>query len=130
MRIDYCYWLHFKSWIASILMQRAGVGDHAGQCRSGSGKWGCQKRPSAWSLATFKITVACADGILARGKPIAVHGDTHRAARLAPFRTCVGKYPVQAFGFRLSLDGLRAWHDQNSDAICDAPTRHDKRRLP
>ena len=50
------------------------------------------------------------------GTRLAVGGEAHRAAGLAPFEAGVDEELVEPLGLGLALDGLRARHDPGADA--------------
>src|SRR5450631_2627300 len=64
--------------------QRPGIGDHPGEGRCGGRQGRGQEGPAALALATLEVPIRGADRVLAGGQLVAVHGDAHRTARLAP----------------------------------------------
>ena len=107
-------WVHFLSFHANNV---ARVGDDAGNGGGGGGKRAGQEGAAALALPAFEVAVAGADGILARLKLVAVHGDAHAAAGLAPFGAGFREDLVQTFGFGLALDACRAGHNQHAHAV-------------
>ena len=49
---------------------------------------------------------------MSRGQAVGIHGEAHRAARFAPFKTSFDKYFVQAFFFGLFFHQTGAWDNQ------------------
>ena len=78
-----------------------------------------RKRAPAAALAALEVAVAGADGVLAGRELVAVHGDAHRAAGLAPLGAGVAEHAVEPFGLGLALDLLRARHDEHAHARRD-----------
>src|SRR5258707_1092164 len=62
------------------------VADDPGDGRRGGGKGRSQECPPAAALAPLEVPVRRADRVLAGRQLVAVHGDAHGAARLAPLR--------------------------------------------
>ena len=79
----------------------------------------------AGALAADEVAVGGRDAALAWRHPLAVGGETHRAAGLAPFEARLGEHAVQALGFCLGLDAHRAGHDPGGDMIGLVPALHD-----
>src|SRR5207245_6469243 len=85
--------------------------------RDGGGRRGERARqegPAALALAAFEVAVAGADGVLPGLELIAVHGDAHRAARLAPLRARVAEDAIEPFRLRLALHPHGAWNHQHA----------------
>src|SRR5688572_3639087 len=91
------------SMLVGHLHQFTRVGDDAADRRCDCREWAGEERAPAFALPPFKIAIAGADGVLPRLQLVTVHGDAHRAARLAPFRPCLAENLVQPFGFGLNL---------------------------
>src|SRR5882757_7819914 len=78
-----------NGFMISPLLDRPDVGDAAGD-RGGRGHRGAREmRAPARSLAADEIAVGGRHTALARRDGVAVDGQAHRAARLAPFEACV-----------------------------------------
>src|ERR1019366_3249211 len=65
----------------------------------------------------FEIAIAGGNAVLAGRKLIAVHGDAHGAAGLAPFATGGAEDLGQPLGDGLALDFLRPGHHHHADFI-------------
>ena len=91
---------------------RAHVGDAAGDARrprpSPGWRDGCARpAPGGRRSCGWRSRRCAAPG----GTRLAVDGEAHRAAGLAPFEAGVAEDAVEALGFGLALDALRARHD-------------------
>ena len=106
------------------------VGDDARDRGGRGGQRAREEGSPPLPLAPFEVPIAGADRILSGGQPIVVHRDTHRAARLAPFRARGPEDGVESLGFRLALDLLRARDDEHAHALGDRASAHERRRLP
>ena len=62
----------------------------------------------ASALTALKVAVAGTGTALAWLQAVGVHGQAHRATRLAPFKTRSLEYFMQAFPLRLFFDQTRA----------------------
>src|SRR2546425_6839159 len=96
-----------SNFMVPLLEHRSDVSHHAHHRGRGGGERAHQERAAAFTLASFEIAIAGGDAVLAGLQLIAVHGDAHRAAGLAPVATGVFENLRQTFGFRLRFDGLR-----------------------
>ncbi len=67
-----------------------------------------QEGAPARALPAFEVAVARAHRVLAGLEAVAVHGQAHRAARVAPLGAGLAEDPVEPFGFGLLLDLLRS----------------------
>ena len=85
----------------------------------GSSKWAGEERASALALASFEVTIAGGDAVLAGRKLIAVHRDAHGAAGLAPFAAGGGEDFGQAFGDGLALHVLRPGDHHHANVRTD-----------
>jgi hypothetical protein len=92
--------------------------DGAGGCGERAGEEGAP----AWSLATFEITIAGADCILAWAELVTVHGNAHTAACIAPLAACFPENAVQTFSFSLEAHRLGSGHYQQACAWGNFPT--------
>src|SRR5690348_13846077 len=88
----------------------ARVGDLAGDRRGGRRQRAGQERAAARALPAFEVAVAGADRVLARLDLVTVHGDAHRAPRLAPLRARLEEDAVEPLGLGLLLHALRSRH--------------------
>src|SRR5574344_2093507 len=95
-----------KAFMAGPLgnVQFAYIDEVAGNRGRGSHRLADQVSTPTGPLAAFEIAVGGGGAVLATTQLVRVHGQAHRAARLAPFKTGLDKDPVQAFGFGLGLD--------------------------
>src|ERR1044071_9142089 len=75
---------------------RSHVGDGAGDGGGRRTGRACQMGPRPRALAADKIAVGSRDRALAGRNDLTVGGKAHRASRLAPFKTCIGKDLVQS----------------------------------
>src|SRR6476620_11555264 len=83
---------------------RPHVGDDTGdRCGRGTRR-ARQMRARAWPLAADEIAVGGRDRALAGRHRLAICGQTHRAARLAPLKARLDEDLVQPFGDRITLD--------------------------
>src|SRR6266853_1696492 len=105
----------------------ARIGDPAAYRAGGCGERTCEQRARAAPLAALEVAVAGADGVLAASDHIAVHAETHGAARFAPLGAGLEKHAVEPFRFRLSLDLLRAGYHQHTQSRRDAPAPQQAR---
>src|SRR5882724_6654411 len=86
----------------------ARVGDAPGDRARGGRDRAREQRAGADALAALEVAVAGADAVRALAHEVAVHAEAHRAAGLAPVGAGLGEHAVEAFGFGLALDLLRA----------------------
>ena len=63
------------------------------------------------ALSAFEIAVAGGRTTFTGFELVGIHGQTHRATRFAPFKTCRLKNGVQAFALGLFFDQTRTGHD-------------------
>ena len=90
-----------------------------------------QMCPAVLPLAAFEIPVRSAGGSLAGREYVRIHGEAHAATCIAPFESGVTENLVEAFGFRLRLDGHRAGHHQRFlEILGDVLAGDDARRGP
>src|SRR5213592_979031 len=104
---------------------RSHVGDGAGDGGCGRTCRACQMGTRPQALAADKIAVGGRDRALTGGYGFTVGGKTHRASRLAPFESGVGKDLVQPFRDRIALDGFRTRHDPGTDACGNLAAARD-----
>ena len=71
-------------------------------------------RAAAAALAAFKVAVAGGGAALTGRKNVGIHSQAHGAAWLAPVESGFNEYLVEALGFSLRLDGLRAGNDHGA----------------
>ena len=71
------------------------------------------------ALAALEVAVAGGGGALAGGQLVGVHGQAHRAARLAPVEARGGEHLVEPLGLGLVLHRERAGHDHGPHAGLD-----------
>ena len=83
-----------------------------------------QEGAPALALPPLEVAVGGRDGVLARLELVAVHGDAHRAARVAPLGARLGEDLVEPLGLGLGLDRPGAGDDQGADPGHLAPL-HD-----
>src|SRR5213594_207848 len=115
------------SW--SLPDHLARVGDRAGHGAGRRGEGARQEGSATGSLPPLEVAVAGADGVLPRTELVAVHGDAHRAAGLAPFPARLAEHAVQPLRLRLFLDLLRAGHDEQPHVRGDLPAAQERRLL-
>src|SRR6185437_5530138 len=82
------------------------------------------------ALTTLEIAVRGRRAALFRLELVGVHGEAHRAARLAPFETRLDEDLVETFGFRLLLHKAGARHHHGVDMAVDGLALGDLRRRP
>src|SRR5581483_8046048 len=88
----------------------ADVGDGAGDRCGGGARGACQMCARPRSLTANEIAVGCRNRALSGGNRLAIGGETHRAAGLAPFESGLGEDLVEAFRHRVALDVFRTRH--------------------
>src|SRR5262249_16478309 len=86
-----------------LFHQLAGIGHDPGDSRRDSRDGRGQERSPTFALPSLEITIAGADGILARLQPVTVHRDTIAASGLAPLGTGLAEDLVQPFFLGLPL---------------------------
>src|SRR5260221_13219111 len=89
-------------------LERAYIGDAAGDRRRDGHRWTGEMRAPARPLPADEIAVGRGDAALAGRDRVAVHRQAHRAARLAPFEPAVEEGTGDPFGLRRTLDVLLA----------------------
>ena len=90
----------------SCARRRCCAGERGGGGHRRAGEMGARARP----LAADEVAVGGGDAALARRHGLAVHGEAHRAAGLAPLEAGVDEDAVEALGLRLALHRLGARH--------------------
>src|ERR1035437_1599641 len=108
--------------------QRPRIGYDASHGTGGGGERRGEERSPALSLPSLEVAVRGADAVLAGLALIAVHGDAHRAARLAPLGAGRAEDLVEALALGLSLDLLRSGDDENPKALRHLPPAQDRGR--
>ena len=93
----------------------------------GGGQRRGEERPPALALAALEVAVRGRDRVLAGRQLVAVHGDAHRAAGLAPFGAGRPEDVGEALVLGLLLHLLAARHDHHPDAVGDLPVAQDRR---
>src|SRR5579883_7835 len=84
-----------------------------------------QVRASALALAALEVAVAGAGAALAGRQAILVHGQAHRAPRLAPLEAGLLEDAIQPLALGLPLDQARAGDDHGLHGGSDlAPFHH------
>src|SRR6058998_1540254 len=119
-------WYGSPPWSTSHHLPR--VGDRAGDGARRRGERARQEGAPAGPLPPLEVAVAGADGVLPRAELVAVHGDAHRAAGLAPLPARLAEYAVEPLRLRLSLHLLRAGHDEQPYVGGDLPAAQQRRR--
>src|SRR5580700_4239147 len=76
-------------------------------------------RAATAALAAFKVAIGSGGAALAGLKNVRVHSQAHGAAGLAPVKAGFDEDLVEAFGFSLRLDGLRAGNHHGADVRGD-----------
>src|SRR6185437_11836785 len=76
-------------------------------------------RAALVALPAFEVAVRGRGATLARRKLVWVHGETHRAARLAPVESGGLENLVESFGFRLLFHQAGAGNDHRVDVAVD-----------
>src|SRR5947209_2318411 len=74
--------------------------------------WADEMRAAVFTLTAFEIAIRSAGAAFVRRKNVGVHGETHAAASVAPFKASVAKNFVEAFLFGLRFDDTRARYDE------------------
>src|SRR5260370_40786067 len=95
------------------------VADRARERRRGRHGRACEMRARARSLPADEIAVRGRDRALAARHRLAIGGEAHRAAGIAPREAGRGEDAVEAFGLGLALDILRAGHDPGAHMRAD-----------
>ena len=96
---------------AQVSGQVGGGGEGAGDGGGGGDRGRHEVGAPAPALAALEVAVAGGGGPLADGQLVGVHGQAHRAARLAPVEAGGGEDLVEALGLGLVLHPERAGHD-------------------
>src|SRR6185312_12117136 len=86
-------------------------------------------RAALVALPAFEVAVRGRGATLARRKLVWVHGETHRAARLAPVESGGLENLVESFGFRLLFHQAGAGNDHRVDVAVDLFVFGDTRDL-
>src|ERR1700752_3669830 len=68
---------------------------------------------SATSLTSFKVSFSGCLATFTGLKNGSIHSQTHRTARLTPFKTGIAEYSIQSFLFCRLLDRVRPWNNQS-----------------
>src|ERR1700754_2263542 len=113
-----------------LLTQFANIDEMPFDCGRGSHRGAHEMRASARALTAFEVAVRRRRAALARFQTVRIHGEAHRAARLAPFEARIGEHLVETFAFRLRLHEARARDDhRETDIRRDAAAElfHDPR---
>src|SRR5690606_1809849 len=105
----------------------AWIGDLARHGGSGGCGGTGQQGTRASALTALEIAIARAHSVFAFGDDVAVHTDTHRAARFAPFGSGVDEYLRQAARLGFALDLLGAGHHQHPHAASHLAPLEDAR---
>src|ERR1700686_1087914 len=92
------------------------IGDGARYCRCRCRGWTRQVGARPRPLAADEIAIGGRDRALTGGHGFAVGRQAHRASRLAPFKTCIDKEPIDTLGNRVPLHGFRTRHDPGAYA--------------
>src|SRR5439155_23399633 len=104
---------------------RSHVSDGAGDGGCGCACRACQMGTRPRAMAADNIAVGGRDRTLTGSNRFTVGGKTHRTSWLAPFEPGIDKDPVQPFGDRIALDGLRTRYDPGTDARCNLAAARD-----
>src|SRR5580704_16136181 len=88
-----------------------GALDRRGRGHRRAGEMGAR----AGALAADEVAVGGRHAALARWHPLAIGGDAHRAAGLAPFEAGLAEHAVESLGFGFALHPLRPRHDPGGD---------------
>src|SRR5271157_1283429 len=89
----------------------ANVGDGAGDGRSRRTCGACEMRARTRSLPADEVAIGRRDRTFSGRNRLAIGGEAHRAARLAPVEAGLGEDLVEPFRNRFALDVFRARHD-------------------
>ncbi len=89
--------------------------------REGAG----EERAAALALAALEVAVGRAHGVLPGGELVAVHGEAHRAAGLAPLGTGGLEDLVETLALGLGLHLLGARDDHDPRGLADLPALED-----
>src|SRR5450631_3848459 len=100
-----------KACMIGALSQPTHVDEVAGDARRRRHGGTHQVRPPARSLAAFEVAIRRRGAALAGLEPILVHGQAHRAARLAPLESGGGENSIEAFALGLRLHRAGAGND-------------------
>ena len=100
-------------------VQVLGGGEVAGHRGGGGDGGGDEVGATAPALATLEVPVRGRGAALAHGELVGVHGQAHRAARLAPLEAGGEEDLVEPLGLGLGLHAVRAGHDEGPHARAD-----------
>src|SRR5262245_31718235 len=92
------------SIISSLRHEFADIGEMAVDGSRGGHRRTDEVRAPAITLAAFEVAVRGRGAALAGLQAVVVHGETHRAARLAPFEAGLAEDAVEPFLLGLPLD--------------------------
>src|ERR1035441_934966 len=103
-------------WFALLLsFPGADVGEVAGDGGGGGHLRADEVGAAAAALAAFEVAVGGGGAALAGLEDVGVHAEAHAAAGLAPIEAGGLEDGVEAFGFGLALDRLRAGDDHGAN---------------
>src|ERR1035437_4458120 len=110
--------------------QSSRIGHHAGDGARGSSQRRGEERSPALALAPLEVAVRGADAVLAGLQLIAVHGNAHRAAGLAPLGAGRAEDLIEALALSLLLNLLRSWDHEHSQPVRYLPPAQNRGRGP
>src|SRR5664280_760599 len=106
------------------------IGYDAGERTRGGGERRGEERSAALALAPLEVAVRGADAVLPGFELVAVHGDAHRTAGLAPLGAGSLEDFAEAFALGLSLHLLRSRDDQDAQPFGHMVAAHDRCGCP
>ncbi len=107
-----------------------GGGEVAGDGGGGRHGGGHEVGAPAPALASLEVPVRGRRAALAHGELVGVHGQAHRAARLAPLEAGGDEDLVEPLGLGLGLHAVRPGHDEGPHARCGRGGRRAPPRRP
>src|SRR5690606_17213842 len=125
-----------RPWTIFFMVTRSGrksadVDEVPGDTGGGRHRGADQVRAAARALPSLEVPVRGRGAALARLEPVGVHGEAHRAARLAPFEAGCEEDLVQPLGLRLRLHQAGPRHHHGElHVVGPALAAHHGRGLP
>src|SRR5204862_2259565 len=101
------------------LLQVCGCGEVPGDRRRRGDGGGDEVGAATATLTSLEVAVRRRRAPFARDELVRIHGEAHRAPRLAPVEPRGAEDLVKTLGLGLRLDRVRTGHDERADAAGD-----------
>src|SRR5690606_8383182 len=111
------------------LIQLAYIGNDACNCGSSGHGRAHEMGDGTATLPAFKIAIGGRGAALSETEHVIIHGKTHGAAGLTPFKTGIDQYLRNALGLCLLAHGAGAGYDHGPNAICYVALPYDLRHF-